>query len=509
MTTLLTDFDKARRVSASLIAIETQDQQGTVQSIREFVKEKYEDAPPVIAWDIVAGWNPYNEAGKRGIKEALGDSKKPSMLNNPSEMLNYAKKLPKQSILFMQNAHRFIGSENTNQAAVGQGISNLRDEFKQDIRTLALLGPGFLLPEELKQDVLILSEPLPTPVELRGLVERIYTDNNLDIPANPKLDKAQEILRGLSRYAAETTTALAMDLANKGELDLELLWAKKRSAIQQVPGLGVWKGRETYTDVEGVDQGKRFLSAVCTGEDAPTVIVFADEIEKALSGTQGDLSGVSQEMHGMLLSWMADEEVEGLLMYGQPGCSKSFIAKATGGQFGLPVVLFNMSLLKGSLVGQSTLQLKAALKMISAIGKPLMLATCNELDVLSPELKSRFELGTMFFDLPTPQELKKVWELYIKKFGLIGKIPPGTENWTPREVRACCRLAKRIKWSLADAAKNIVPVIQSSPELIEKRRQLANNRFLSSSYQGIYQFDQDAYEESKKRKLMLSGVGEA
>jgi len=500
--TLVEEFDRARKAGVPLLSIETQDQFDVVDRIKTFYPKL-----PIITWDIVSGW----QAGTQEAREAMGlalGGKQPNMLGNPAEMLNYAKNLPKEAMLFIYNAHRYLGSENTSQAAFGQGIANLRNVYAANNRMLGLLGPGMRIPEELKQDILILDDPLPKQAELREIVGTIFNQNSIPLPTKKVLDKAAEILLGLSPFAAVQTTALAM---SKTGIDLDRLWAKKRTTIEQVPGLKIWKGPEKYSDIEGVEEAKKFLRAICLGEEAPTVIVFMDEIEKALAGTQGDLSGVSQEMHGQLLSWMSDEEVMAMMMVGHPGCTKSFLSKAVGGEFGLPTILLNVSLLKGSLVGQSTKQMQAALKMISAIGRPLVMATSNDLDSLSPELKSRFELGTWFFDLPSKAEQIAVWNLYKNKFKLTSDIPRYelVTSWTPREIRACCLHARRLKIDMEQASKYIVPITRATPEKIERLRKLANNRFLSAAFPGVYKFTEEEFADATIRKLNISSAGEA
>ena len=130
----------------------------------------------------------------------------------------------------------------------------------------------------------------------------------------PDLDgngKAIDALLGLAAFPAEQV--LAMSLSTKG-LDLEQLWERKRQVIEQTPGLSVWRGGETFDDVGGCGNIKRFLAAVIAGEEAPRGIVFLDEIEKAFAGTGTDLSGVKTELTGAILSWMQDRSADGCLL---------------------------------------------------------------------------------------------------------------------------------------------------------------------------------------------------
>jgi len=240
--------------------------------------------------------------------------------------------------------------------------------------------------------------------------------------------------------------------------------------------------------------------------------LFIDELEKQLSGVGGDRSGVTDEMHGQFLSWLVDEDVPFMLMYGQPGCSKSYLAKTTGAQFESPCIILSITNAKCGIVGQSTGQFASRLKLISSICRPLLLATSNNVDLLSQELRSRANLGTYFFDLPSPESRLATWKMYIKKFKLhetkTAVIPPD-KDWTPREIKDCCALAWKTNWTLKQASQSITPVIVSSPEKIEERRRRASKRFLSADHPGTFEYNDTRYEIDEKQIKEIKNVGNA
>ena len=106
-----------------------------------------------------------NEAGKRQASAILGEADGTSV--GPDAVLAIGEKLSEDSILFLANAHRYYGD-----AAVAQGVWNLRDLYKARGCTLVLLTTSSAsLPEELGQDVLVLDEPLPSIGELERIVQ--------------------------------------------------------------------------------------------------------------------------------------------------------------------------------------------------------------------------------------------------------------------------------------------------------------------------------------------------
>jgi SpoVK/Ycf46/Vps4 family AAA+-type ATPase len=277
-----------------------------------------------------------------------------------------------------------------------------------------------------------------------------------------------------------------MSLSKDG-LDFERLWDRKRQAVEQTPGLTIWRGGETFNQIGGCENIKRFLDALIHGEEAPRVVVFVDEIEKAFAGSGTDTSGVKTEMTGTMLSWMQDRNADGVIFIGPPGAAKSAVAKAAGATAGIPTVAFDLSAMQSSLVGGSGERLRSALQVVDAIcqGRSLWIATCNSITSLPPELRRRFTLGTFFFDLPTAEEREAIWNIYEQRWKVSGE-RPDDDGWTGAEIKECCRKAWRLKLSLRDSASYIVPVSRSATDQIEALRRQASGRFLNSSRSGPY-----------------------
>lgn len=476
-------FKAARRVSAPIVVIRTADQFAAVESLRSGLNGS---APPMVTWDIARGMQGINEAGVEAFNAVCTDlSIDPIMTTNPTEALGIALKLPENTIVFAYNFHRVVGAD----PSISQAVWNTRELFKTDRRTLVLLGPDMPLPIELATDALVIDEALPTEAQIEAIIrDQLDAAGTKDKVDAATIAKAVEAVAGLAAFPAEQ--AVAMSLTKDG-IDLDGLWERKRQAIEQAPGLSVWRGKETFNDIGGIENVKKFGRDVLAGEMPPRAIVFIDEIEKAMAGGASDSSGVSQEMLGTMLSWMQDKQATGLLLVGPPGAAKSAFAKSLGNTAGIPTIAFDLSGMKGSLVGESGRNLRNALKVVDSVsqGRALVVATCNSLGTLPPELRRRFKFGTFFFDLPTAAERKTIWELYTAKYRIISKAlkeMPNDEGWTGAEIASCCEIAYRLKISLPEAARYIVPVSKSAAESIEKLRRDASGRFISASEPGIY-----------------------
>ena len=474
----------ARRVSTPLIAVETTDPAATLAALVDGFGNgngNGDGPPPIIQWDAAAGLRGLNEPGSVELKRLLdGTAGADPTPGNPFACMELAGKLAERSILAIHAAGRWLDP------LTAQAVWNLRDQFKQNRRTLLLLGQDVTLPPELAGDVMSFSEPLPDAEVLAAIVGELHGSADVE-PDAENVARAVDALAGLSAFSAEQVTA--MSLSPEG-VDVGACWDHKCKVIDDTPALKVCRNAETFSDVGGVQVIKNFLSQIMHGRRRPRAVVFVDEIEKALAGIGGDTSGVSQDQLGTLLTYMQDHGAAGCIFVGPPGSAKSMVAKAAGASGGVPTIQLDLGAAKGSLVGQSEQQLRSALKVISAVSgdSALWIATCNSIGELPPELRRRFTLGTYFFDLPDPSERVSIWEIHRERFGIDAKQDtPDDELWTGAEVRQCCDLADRLGVDLKAAAAYVVPVARSAADRLERLRALADGRFLSASRPGVYE----------------------
>jgi hypothetical protein len=505
-STQVKQFKDLRRAGVPLAGIESADPAATMRACVAIVKEA---SVPVVCWDIIRGLFGITD---EGVKLCNDIGANPLTTGNPSECLsmlaenanNKSMKKIDEAVIFFNFANRIIDGD-----GVVTGIWNCREPFKQRGITMILLGPIIKLPNELKQDIVVLSEPLPDDKELERVANSIVDDAGLkrEKILDGKMDRVIDTLRGLSSFAAEQV--IAMSLSREG-IDLEGLWERKRRMIEQTPGLQVWKGNSSFDQLGGLENLKTFLTRVLTSGKTPVRAVgFIDEIEKALGGASGDTSGTSQDQLGVLLKVMQDEKIPGIILIGPPGTGKSEIAKAAGNVADAPVISIDTGAMKGSLVGESEGRIRAAMDVFKSVsqGKGIFIATCNKIASLPPELRRRFTLGTFFVDLPNESERAKIWPLGIKRYGLedsfTKEIMDMSNDWSGAEIMACCDVASRTGFNIEEASKFVVPVIKSAPDQVKSLRQMASGRFISANRPGVYE-----YREENANVTAMAGSGQ-
>src|SRR5205085_5518864 len=148
----------------------------------------------------------------------------------------------------------------------------------------------------------------------------------------------------------------------------------------------------------------------------------------------------------------------GVLLLSPPGCGKSQFCKSLGREIDRPVLILDVGLLMGSLVGQSEERTRQALRIIDAMAPCVamidevekafsgvngngdsgvssrmfgtflswlndhesdvfVVCTANDVSKLPPEFgrSERFD-GIFFLDLPTRQEKDAIWNIYLNQF---------------------------------------------------------------------------------------------
>lgn len=503
MLKLTDQFHAARKVSVPLVVIRTADPAATMDSLKSAAVVEGSPAP-LLKWDIAQGIAPLNDEGKDALAKMAGNDDLEA-LQDPSTALKAALRLPPQSVLFFLNAHRYLTNEPSG-AVVTQAIWNLRDRLKADRRTWVGLCPDIQLPPELQQDVLVLDEPLPNPEQLKEIIEAQYKAAGMKEPEDGIMARAVDAVCGTAAFSAEQASAMCL---TKNGLDIESLWQHKFQIIEQTKGLSVDRGIETFSDIGGLDQIKRFSTGLMGGAKPPRIVCRIEEIEKMMAGARGDLTGVSQDALQVILTEMEDQDYAGIIAVGPPGSGKSLYSKSLGKTFGIPAITLDLGAAKGSLVGESESFIRAVMKTVRTIGGKggaFFVATSNKLDIVPPELRRRFRFGIWYWDLPTDEERKSIWKINLKKYDLNGKGHklPNDADWTGADIRSVCEIAWRLNCSLLDASGYIVPVAKSDPQGIENLRTIANQRYLSASYPGTYKKPQEREQELPKGRAIAT-----
>ena len=394
------------------------------------------------------------------------------------------------AILVLENFHRFLQSAEIVQALAEQIIAG-----KQNRTFVVILSPIVQIPKELEKQFVVIEHDLPGREQLEEIARGIATEEG-ELPEGEALNAVLDAAAGLTRFEAEG--AFSLSLVRHARIQPETIWDLKSQMLKKSGLLTLYRGQESFASLGGLGSLKDFC------------------------------------LRAMNRQGRRDAKVRprGVLLLSPPGCGKSAFCKALGNETGRPTLVLDVGSLMGSLVGQSEAQTRQALKIADAMAPCVLfldevekalsgaassgqtdsgvsarmfgsvltwlndhesdvfvVCTANDVSKLPPEFSraERFD-GVFFVDLPSVEERRAIWRLYIEQFGLDASQPkPVDADFTGAEIRSCCRLAALLGVSLVEAAKNVVPVARTSAESVERLRTWASGRCLSANEPGIYQ----------------------
>ncbi len=477
--TLAERLEELIRAAFSGIWVQSHEQADAVSEIADLARSR---RWTLASWDIDRG---FNLEVRRDMEQHLPTANDP--LSAIKSLNGMSATEDDVTLLVLRNYHRFTGS-----AEVVQALDTAIAQGKQNAEIVIVLSPIVQIPIELERQFVLVEHDLPGRDQLEEIAQGIAVESG-ELPEGDDLGRVLDAASGLTRMEAEN--AFSLSLVRHGKLAPETLWELKTSALKKSGLLTLHRGGETFDDLGGLRclkgfclnalEGSRrgavrargvlllgvpgvgksaFAKALGNQTGRPTLvldvgslmgslvgqteertrqalrivdamapcILFIDEVEKALSGSQSSGqtdSGVGARLLGTLLSWLNDHE------------SDVFVV-----------------------------------------------ATANDVSKLPPELTraERFD-GIFFLDLPDREEKDDIWKMYIEKFGLKSdQLLPPDRDWTPAEIKATCRLAALLDDSVHHAAQYIVPIAVTAGESVERLRDWASGRCLSADEPGIY-----------------------
>lgn len=485
--------DRMLAVSTPLIVVDSHDHPHTLAAMRETLAKK--DSRPIVGWNVADGLTAINDDGDEVISN-LDPKDVQLAAQGPHAALHVALKFPPCTIIVIDNLHWYWAKP-----AVMQAILNAREPFKSSNRAVIGLTLNATVPPDLVQAISYVDDPLPTEDVLAEKVQSIYraAHDETTLEDDEALTIARE-LRGTSPFRAEQLTAQSL---NKSGIDRARLRDNARKQINDTPGLSVETGDETFDDIGGLDAIREFLKRYFAGPRRPSVVVRIEEIEKALAGVGTESSGTSGDALGALLTAMEDYRWTGILAYGVSGCGKSLVAKAAANEFDAKAIRFDINACKGSLVGESEKQIRAAMSILQAIGgeRVFFIASMNQIASLPPELRRRFAAGTWYFDVPDADSRKDIWRISANAFG-VKHDGYDADMLTGADIRDIVQRSYELDCSTKEAATYHVPLCKAAPDAISQSRDDATGRYLDANHGGPYK-DPTKVETKYERSISL------
>ena len=356
--------------------------------------------------------------------------------NEPLDALRFVADHAGPSVFVLKDFHASFGDDV--RPADAAAVRALRDclprlRASESPKNIVIVAPVLRLPAELEKDITVVDFALPTAAEIRtvldGMIEANRHSGRITIDLDDE-DKEQLVGAATGLTLLEAENAFARAMVEDGRLDVsdvEVVLEEKRQVIKKTEILEFLRPQETFDDVGGLDNLKRWLL----------------KRNNFWRGTAAE--------YGL-------PHPKGLLITGVPGCGKSLTAKCMSSLWGLPLLRLDIGRVFSGLVGSSEENMRNALRTAEAIAPCILwideiekgfggatgasgdsgtasrvfgsfltwlqdkqqpvfvMATANNINVLPPEFLRKGRFDEIFFvDLPTHNERRQIFRVHLDR----------------------------------------------------------------------------------------------
>lgn len=401
------ELDVYLRARFTLIILVTMEEERALQDIKEVCETTQR---PCLAWDAAEGFS------------WLSNAAFPlPVARDPLTALEQIDKIDAQALFVLKDFHEAWGNPQ-----IKRKLRNLAQRLKFTKKSILITAPVIKIPDELRDEIVVIEYPAPTTLELEEVLQRLTQTPGVKINLTT-LGREKLVQAALGLTTAQAQRVFAKAIVSDGVLDdrdIELVTEEKKQIIRESEALEFYPVTETPDNVGGLGVLKEWLRLR----------------ERAFTH--------EARSYGL-------PAPKGIALIGIPGTGKSLTAKMIGGLWRLPLLRLDVGGLFGSLVGESEERARHALRIaetvapcvvwIDEVEKALahggldsgtstrvfgtiltwmqektaacfVVATANDITSLPPELlrKGRFD-EIFFLDLPTLEERQEIFAVHLRK----------------------------------------------------------------------------------------------
>jgi len=336
-------------------------------------------------------------------------------------------------VFIVLSADTFFSEENPDSKRNVRFIKNLVNEIKvgKSLLTMFFISDKLVLPTILEKETLVFEFNYPTRKEIRDILERFLSENNLFLAENVK-NEYVSALQGLTKSEIENLLYLAISNdSTLDEKDIDLFIGYKKQVAKKNSIVEYVDLRHVPVEVGGLKNLKEWLKR--------KEKIFKN-LDKAIE--------------------MGVDIPKGLLLFGMPGCGKSLTAKYTAKLLNLPLLRLDMGRIMGPYLGQSEENLRKAIQIAESISpsilwidelekafsgvksgnggsdtlvrifgtlltwmqektKPVfVIATANDISGIPPEFMRKGRFDEIFFvDFPDKDSIREIFKIHLIKRG--------------------------------------------------------------------------------------------
>ncbi len=478
------------RARFTLIVLVTPEEERVLETIKTVCERTQR---PCQSWDAADGF------------QTLTGKIAPPSARDPLTALEQVDKAGNNTLFVLKDFHEFWGD-----ARIKRKLRSVVQRLKFTKNSIVVTTTSTQVPEELKDEVVVVEFPSPQAAELEQVLDRLTETPGVKVNLTSLgRDKLVQAAVGLTVSQAQRVFAKA--IVRDGVLDdqdIDLVTEEKKQVIRESEALEFYAATETPDDVGGLGVLKEWLRLR----------------ERAFT----------QEARNYGLP-----APKGIALIGIPGTGKSLTAKMVGGLWRLPLLRLDIGSLFGSLVGESEERARRALRLAETVAPCVVwidemekglahggldsgtstrvfgtiltwmqektapcfvVATANDISSLPPELlrKGRFD-EIFFLDLPTLEERQEIFAVHLRKRNRLpqdfdtARLARESEGYVGAEIEQAVIDAMYVGFNdgqrefttddISTALVRLVPLSVSQREIVQMLREwLQEGRAQSASF---------------------------
>lgn len=487
------ELDLLLRARFTLIILVTPEEERALQIVKTICEKAQR---PCLSWDL-----------GDGFKAIAGNESNLPTARDPLSALEQMDKATNNTLFVLKDFHDCWSN-----VQVKRKLRNIAQRFKFSRKSLLVTSPTARIPEELKDDAVILDFELPNAPDLDDVLKKLTQTPGIKVNLT-KLGREKLVQAALGLTVSQAQRVFSKAMVSDGVIDdrdIDVVTEEKKQIIRESEALEFFGVKETADDVGGLGVLKNWLRLR----------------ERAFSQEARD--------YGL-------PAPKGIILVGIPGTGKSLTAKMIGGLWRLPLLRLDVGSLFGSLVGESEERARRALKLAETVAPCIVwidemekafsfggfdggtsrrvfgtiltwmqekttpcfvVATANDIASLPPELlrKGRFD-EIFFLDLPTVEERREIFSVHLRKRRRLPQdfdldlLARESQGMVGAEIEQIIVDAMYVGFNqgrefttrdLSRALRSLVPLSVSQRETIENlRRWLQEGRAQSASFEEV------------------------
>jgi AAA+ superfamily predicted ATPase len=480
------------RARVTLVVLVTAEEERALQTIKAVCERT---GRPCLSWDAADHFQPL--VGVHGSVPVAKDA---------PAALEHVDQAETDTLFVLKDFH-----ESWSNAQTKRKLRNVAQRLKFTKKSLLVISPTGKVPEELRDEAVVIDFPPPSAAELEAVLGRLTKSPGVRVNLT-RHGREKLVQAALGLTAAQAQRVFAQAIVDDGVLDdrdIDRITEEKKQVIRESQALEFYPVTQTPDDVGGLEVLKEWLRLR----------------ERAFTQEARD--------YGLPFP-------KGIALIGIPGTGKSLTAKMIGGLWRLPLLRLDVGSLYGSLMGESEERTRRALRVVETVAPCIIwldemekalshgdldggtstrvfgtiltwmqektaavfvVATANDISSLPPELlrKGRFD-EIFFLDLPTQEERRAIFAVHLAKRKRlpgdfdIERLAREAEGYVGAEIEQAVIDAMYVGFNanrefttedIAAALKRQVPLSVSQRETIDELRAwLEEGRAQSASIAG-------------------------